>query len=117
MGLQQEKTLRRRGAVGQVSAVETTTVEILITPRCQMLGCWLSDLHLRRRFGVSTLAVHRHIQNIAKNLHSLIITLGDTLLPEGAAKISNVRRKNLPGLIFLNRLCKRFAAVMCPLHL
>ena len=86
LGLQQEKTLRRKGAVDQVSAVETTTVEILITPGCQMLGRRLSDLHLRRRFGVYTLAVHRHNQNIAQNLHSLIITLGDTLLLEGAAE-------------------------------
>ena len=86
LGLQQEKTLRRKGAVDQVSAVETTTVEILITPACQMLGRRLSDLHLRRRFGVYTLAVHRHNQNIAQNLHSLIITLGDTLLLEGAAE-------------------------------
>ena len=86
LGLQQEKTLRRKGAVDQVSAVETTTVEILITPGCQMLGRRLSDLHLRRRFGVYTLAVHRHNQNIAQNLHSLIITLGDTLLLEGATE-------------------------------
>ena len=86
LGLQQEKTLSRRGPVDQVSAVETTTVEILITPGCQMLGRRLNDLHLRRRFGVYTLAVHRHNQNIAQNLHSLIITLGDTLLLEGAAE-------------------------------
>ena len=32
-------------------------------------------------------------------------------------KISNVWRKNLPWLIFLNRLCKRSAAVMRPSHL
>ena len=51
LGLQQEKTLRRKGAMDQVSAVETTTVEILITPGCQMLGRRLSDLHLRRRLG------------------------------------------------------------------
>ena len=70
----------------QVSAVETRTVEILITPGCQMLGRRLNDLHLRRRFGVYTLAVHRYNQNIAQNLHSLTITLGDTLLLEGAAE-------------------------------
>ena len=86
LGLQHEKTLSRRGPVDQVSAVETRTVEILITPGCQMLGRRLNDLHLRRRFGVYTLAVHRYNQNIAQNLHSLTITLGDTLLLEGAAE-------------------------------
>ena len=70
----------------QVSAVETRTVEILITPGCQMMGRRLNDLHLRRRFGVYTLAVHRYNQNIAQHLHSLTITLGDTLLLEGAAE-------------------------------
>ena len=51
-----------------------------------MLGCRLSDLYLRRRFGVYTLAVHWRNQNIAQNLHALNITLGDTLLLEGAAE-------------------------------
>ncbi len=51
-----------------------------------MLGRRFSDLHLRRRFGVYTLDVHQHNQNIAQNLHSLTITLGDTLLLEGAAE-------------------------------
>ena len=86
LGLQHEKTLSPRGPVDQVSAVETRTVEILIMPGCQMLGRRLKDLHLRRRLGVYTLAVHRYNQNIAQNLHSLTITLGDTLLLEGAAE-------------------------------
>ncbi len=46
----------------------------------------LGRLHLRRRFEVYTRVVNRHNQNVTQNLHALTITLGDTLLLEGAAE-------------------------------
>src|SRR6056297_3542774 len=49
LSLQRNKELKR---VDQVSAVETTTVEVLITPGCKMVGRSLGALRLRRRFGV-----------------------------------------------------------------
>lgn len=80
LSLQRDKSLRR---VDQVSAVETTTVEVLITPGCKMIGRRLGDLHLRRRFGVYPLAVHRRNQNIGQHLDALTVKVGDTLLLEG----------------------------------
>ena len=56
LSLQRDKSLKR---VDQVSAVETSTVEVLITPGCKMVGRSLGSLRLRRRFGVYPLAVHR----------------------------------------------------------
>ena len=80
LSLQRNRELRR---VDQVSAVETTTVEVLITPGCRMVGRKLGAMRLRRRYGVYPLAVHRRNQNIGQ-LDDLTIKVGDTLLLEGA---------------------------------
>lgn len=83
LSLQRDKNLKR---VDQVSAVETTTVEALITPECKMVGRSLGQLRLRRRFGVYPLAVHRRAQNIGKQLDDLVVQVGDTLLLEGGSE-------------------------------
>jgi K+/H+ antiporter YhaU regulatory subunit KhtT len=80
LSLQRDKSLRR---VDQVSAVETTIVEVLITPGCKMIGRRLGDWRLRRRFGVYPLAVHRRNQNIGQHLDALTVKVGDTLPLEG----------------------------------
>lgn len=81
LSLQRDKSLKR---VDQVSAVETTTVEVLITPGCRMVGRALGGMRLRRRYGVYTIAVHRSNQNIGMQLDELVVRVGDTLLLEGA---------------------------------
>ncbi|KUP90945.1 SLC13 family permease [Tritonibacter horizontis] len=81
LSLQSNKQLKR---VDQVSAVETKTVEVLITPGCRMVGRSLGAMRLRRRYGVYVLAVHRRNQNIGVQLDDLVVRVGDTLLLEGA---------------------------------
>jgi di/tricarboxylate transporter len=81
LSLQRNKSLKR---LDQVGAVETSTVEVLITPGCKMIGRALGSLRLRRRFGVYVLAVHRRNQNIGRQLDDLVVRVGDTLLLEGA---------------------------------
>ncbi|MEL7398672.1 MAG: SLC13 family permease [Pseudomonadota bacterium] len=81
LSLQRTKSLKR---VDQVSAVETTTVETLITPDSKMVGRRLGAMRLRRRFGVYPLAVHRRDRNIGRQLDDLVVRVGDTLLLEGA---------------------------------
>ncbi|WP_119840375.1 SLC13 family permease [Pseudooceanicola algae] len=81
LSLQRDKSLKR---VDQVSAVETTTVEVLITPGCRMVGHSLGSMRLRRRYGVYPLAAHRRNQNIGQQLDQLVVRVGDTLLLEGA---------------------------------
>ena len=80
LGLQQSKDLR---TVDKLSSVQTTTVEVLISPGCRMVGRSLGSLRLRRRYGVYPLAVHRRNQNIGRQLDELIVQVGDTLLLEG----------------------------------
>ena len=81
LSLQRNKSLKR---VDQISAKETTTVEVLITPGARMVGRRLGDLRLRRRYGVYPLAVHRRNQNIGRKIDDLVVRVGDTLLLEGA---------------------------------
>ncbi|WP_420568200.1 SLC13 family permease [Thalassovita sp.] len=81
LSLQRNKSLKR---MDQVSAVETQTVEVLITPGCKMVGRSLGEMRLRRRYGVYPLAVHRRNQNIGSNLQNLVVRVGDTLLLEGS---------------------------------
>lgn len=81
LSLQRNKSLKR---VDQLSAVETNTVEVLITPGCKMVGRVLGEMRLRRRYGVYTLAVHRRNQNIGRQIDNLVVRVGDTLLLEGA---------------------------------
>jgi len=66
-----------------VSTKESTTVEVLITPGCNMVGRTLGGLRLRRRYGVYPLAVHRRNQNIGPQLDAVTVRVGDTLLLEG----------------------------------
>ncbi|CUH64114.1 transporter, divalent anion:Na+ symporter (DASS) family [Thalassovita gelatinovora] len=81
LSLQRDKSLKR---LDQVGAVETSTVEVLITPGCKMVGRSMGSMRLRRRYGVYPLAVHRRNQNIGLQLDELVVRVGDTLLLEGA---------------------------------
>tara|TARA_R110002124_G_scaffold106467_3_gene258245 strand:+ start:2467 stop:4239 length:1773 start_codon:yes stop_codon:yes gene_type:complete len=76
--------------VEQLSSVQTSTVEVLITPGCRMVGRSLGSMRLRRRYGVYPLAVHRRAQNIGRQLDDLVVQVGDTLLLEGA--MADIRR-------------------------
>lgn len=81
LGLQSHKELRM---VDKLSSVQTSTVEVLITPGCHMVGRSLGSMRLRRRYGVYVLAAHRKNQNIGRQLDDLVVRVGDTLLLEGA---------------------------------
>ena len=81
LGLKNNKQLHQ---VDKLSSVATTTVEVLITPGCLMIGRSLGALRLRRRYGVYPLAVHRRNQNIGRQLDDVVVQVGDTLLLEGA---------------------------------
>ena len=70
--------------IERLSSVETTMVEVLISPDCKMVGRRLGGMRLRRRYGVYPMAVHRRNQNIGSNFDNLVVRVGDTLLLEGA---------------------------------
>ena len=81
LGMQSSKDIR---LVDKLSSVQTSTVEVLISPGCLMIGRSLGSMRLRRRYGVYVLAAHRRNQNIGRQLDDLVVRVGDTLLLEGA---------------------------------
>ena len=81
LGLREEGRVRD---VERLSSVETTTVEVLITPGARMIGRSLGSMRLRRRYGVYPLAVHRRSSNIGRQLDDVVVRVGDTLLLEGS---------------------------------
>ncbi|MBI1219180.1 MAG: SLC13 family permease [Rhodobacteraceae bacterium] len=87
LGLQSSKDVR---LVDKLSSVQTSTVEVLISPGCLMVGRSLGSMRLRRRYGVYPIAAHRRNQNIGRQLDDLIVRVGDTLLLEGA--MADIRR-------------------------
>lgn len=82
LGLQGRKDLK---TVDKLSSVQTQTVEVLITPGCQMIGRSLGSMRLRRRYGVYVLAAHRSNQNLGRSLDDMVVRVGDTLLLEGTS--------------------------------
>ncbi|MEM7440048.1 MAG: SLC13 family permease [Pseudomonadota bacterium] len=83
LGLQDNKEVL---LADKVSSRESTTVEALIAPGCRLVGRKLSELNLRRRFGVYPLAVHRRNQNLGREIGEIRVQVGDTILLEGAPK-------------------------------
>jgi len=81
LSLQRDKDLKR---LDQVGAVETRTVEVLVTPGARLVGRTLGVLRLRRRYGVYPLAVHCRDRNLQGQLDEVELQVGDTLLIEGS---------------------------------
>lgn len=83
LSLRENKALSMTGQIDPVGQKSTVTVEALITPGCRMVGRFLGDLRLRRRYGVYPLAVHRRAERVGAVLDEVRIQIGDTLLLEG----------------------------------
>ncbi len=83
LSLRENTALSMTGQIDAVGQKSTVTVEALITPGCRMIGRFLGDLRLRRRYGVYPLAVHRRAERVGAVLDEVRIHVGDTLLLEG----------------------------------
>ncbi|MGI1660949.1 SLC13 family permease [Palleronia sp. KMU-117] len=65
-------------------ARRTRTIELLVVPGSKAVGWTLRTLRWRRRFGVYPLALHRSGEAIGARLEETRLSVGDTLLLEGA---------------------------------
>lgn len=83
LGLRENKALSLVGQIDALPSRSTVTVEALITPECRMVGRFLGQMRLRRRYGVYPLAVHRRAERVGTSLDEVRIRVGDTLLLEG----------------------------------
>jgi di/tricarboxylate transporter len=66
-----------------VTADRTITMEASVGPNSHLRGRPIRDLKLRRKYGVYLMAVHRHEQNISRDIQDTRLQFADTLLLEG----------------------------------
>jgi di/tricarboxylate transporter len=66
-----------------VTADRTLTMEASVGPNSHLRGRPIRDLKLRRKYGVYLMAVHRHEQNISRDIQDTRLQFADTLLLEG----------------------------------
>jgi len=66
-----------------VTAERTVTMEASVGPHSHLRGRPIKDLKLRRKYGVYLMAVHRHEQNISRDLPEVRLQFADTVLLEG----------------------------------
>lgn len=74
---------KKRPAFEPVANQPTATMEGIVGPQSSLVGRRVSDLNLRRRFGVFALAIHRRNESLGRNFHQARLEFGDTLLLEG----------------------------------
>jgi di/tricarboxylate transporter len=79
-----ELTLGAANRIQQTAARSSEVVEILIGPGARVLNRTLRHLRLWRRYGVYPMALHRGGMNMADRFETTPLTIGDTLLVEGA---------------------------------
>ena len=66
-----------------VTAEQTVTMEASVGPHSHLVGRPVSELKLRRKYGVYLMAVHRRELNISQDVQNLRLQFADTLLLEG----------------------------------
>ena len=64
---------------------EAMVVEALVSPLSGLIGRTLDEVRLGQSFKVYPIAVHRHGQNLGRQMRQVPLEAGDTLLLEGAA--------------------------------
>ncbi|WP_319413039.1 SLC13 family permease [uncultured Cohaesibacter sp.] len=67
-----------------VTAGQTLQLEASVGPTSSLLGRTISSLHLRRKYGVYLMAVHRQNENITASGDNMQLQFADTLLLEGS---------------------------------
>ena len=70
--------------LSEVGQREAVVVEALVAPNSGLIGTELRNQRLRRRYAIYILAVHRHGENLGRQVGEIAPQAGDTLLIEGA---------------------------------
>ena len=79
-----ELALGAENRLQQTASRSSEIVEVLIGPGARVLNRTLRHLRLWRRYGVYPMALHRGGMNMADRFETTPLTVGDTLLVEGA---------------------------------
>jgi di/tricarboxylate transporter len=68
---------------GDLSSDEVGLVEVLVAPRSRAAGKTLTQLHFRKKFGLTAIALWRKGRSIRNDLDNLPLRFGDALLVHG----------------------------------
>ncbi len=74
---------KKQPAFEPVASQPTAVMEGIVGPQSSLVGRLVSDLNLRRRFGVYILAIHRQNESLRGSFNLVRLKFGDTLLLEG----------------------------------
>ena len=67
-------------------------VEVMIGPGSRFIGRTLKEIDFRRRYGLTTLAIHRHGGEVVDKLGKIPLIIGDVLLVQGPeARLNDLR--------------------------
>ncbi|HLW27133.1 MAG TPA: SLC13 family permease [Kiloniellales bacterium] len=101
MGLKEGKKLTFPGEEPEdlqpLSAQQAVVIEGIVGPTSRLVGRSITELNLRRRYGVFVLAVHRQHENLTQAFDRLSLRFGDALLLQGPP--DGIRRLVEDGLL------------------
>jgi di/tricarboxylate transporter len=101
-------------ASSDIDSLDVGIVELVLTPRSELIGKTLADLHFREKYGCQVLALWRDGKPMLSLSSGLPLLYGDALLVQGARKSLPVLAKD-PDFLLLSehretpRLSKRSA--------
>ena len=86
--IKESNSLRLAGPSGEPDLIAqtsrtSTVIEALLLPDAQIIGHRISDLAIRRRYGVHPIALHRRGSNLRERYENVLLEPGDTMLLEG----------------------------------
>lgn len=91
---------RRRLRAGDLETASTVIVEAMLAPRSGLIGRSLREVHFRRKYGMTALAIWRAGQPIRDGVANEPLAFGDALLLQGSRSRLEVLEAE-PGLILL----------------
>lgn len=96
-----ELSLEGEAAASEIESSDVGIVELVITPRSELIGKTLADLHFRDKYGSQVLALWRDGKPMLSLSSALPLLYGDAFLVQGPRKIFPLLAKD-PDFILLS---------------
>jgi len=96
-----ELSFEGEAASSEIESTDVGIVELIITPRSELIGKTLADLHFREKYGAQVLALWRDGKPMLSLSSALPLLYGDAMLVQGPRKSFPVLAKD-PDFILLS---------------
>jgi di/tricarboxylate transporter len=94
-----ELSFEAEAASSEIESDDGGVVELVLTPRSEMIGKTLADLHFREKYGAQVLALWRDGKPLLSLSSGLPLLYGDALLVQGPRKSINLLAKEADFLL------------------